>query len=276
MIALPTPSASELGTSSRYLQTPSLKSRPALEAVQRRLGSTPTRALTIEWPQPFPGRIRRVISRSGTHRRYIVPAYRQGDHEAHGDATEEADAFILLDACAGVEFQEQPARFKFEWLGSVREHIPDVLVATRTRCEFWECKRSAEADGFWIRKRTERMRELLQPLGVGYRLVTGDPLHRDSFLTNARILRRFAKRVVTASTSAEATARTRAAGEITLLRLTAFLTGEAPVADVLALVYDGTLCADLRHPLTRQTAIRLPHTTEETPWVWQLFGAASA
>ncbi|HEU0197674.1 MAG TPA: hypothetical protein VFQ88_10730 [Nevskiaceae bacterium] len=244
--------------------------------MSKHLGASPVPGLTIEWPSPFPGRIRRVISRSGAHRRYVVACYRHGDLEAHADATEEASAFALLDACAGVEFQEQPARLKFDWLDGQHEHVPDILVATGARSEFWECKRSSEADGFWIRKRSERMRELLLPLGVGYRVVTGDVLHRGSFLANAQILRRFAKHVVAVSASSEATARTCAAGEIVLSRLASFLSGEEPIADVLALVYAGTLCADLRAPLTAHTPIRLPSTEEERPWVWQLFDAASA
>lgn len=276
MVARLTASALELGPHSRYLLTPSPKLIPALARVQRQLCSTPTAGLAIEWPSSFPSRIRKVISRSGAHRRYIVPCYRYGDVEAHGDATEEAAAFILLDACAGVEFQEQPARFKFEWTGRQRQHVPDILVASDARCEFWECKRSSEANGFWIRKRSERMRELLLPFGVGYRVVTGELLYRDYFLANARILRRFARRVVAVSASSEATAHARAAGEIALGRLASFLSGEEPIADVLALVYAGTLCADLRRPLTTHTPIRLPTTEEERPWVWQLFDVVSA
>lgn len=268
--------ASDLGPDNRCHISLAVRPRPALEAVSVRLATGPLQGLTIEWPSPFPGRIRRVISRSGAHRRYIVACYRHGDREAHGDATEEASAFVLLDACAGVEFQEQPVRFKFDWLNGQHEHVPDILVATGARSEFWECKRSCEANGFWIRKRSERMRELLLPFGVGYRVVTGDLLYRDYFLANARILRRFARRVVAVSASSEATAHARAAGEIALGRLASFLSGEEPIADVLALVYAGTLCADLRRPLTTHTPIRLPTTEEERPWVWQLFDVVSA
>lgn len=276
MVALLPSDVSYLGTDSRYPVALSVKPQPALEAVCKRLGTDPISGLTIEWPSPFPGRIRKVISRSGAHRRYSVRCYRHGERDAHGDAAEEAASFILLDACPRIEFQEQPARLKFEWLGRQHEHVPDILVATGVRCEFWECKRSSEADGFWIRKRSERMRELLLPLGVGYRVVTGDLLHRNSYLANARIMRRFAKHPVPESTLAEAAACTRAAGEIALGKLADFLIGKESVADVLALMHAGTLCADLSHPLTRRTPIRLPSTEEEEPWVWQLFDAASA
>lgn len=275
MVALLPSNASQVGADSRYLVTLSPKPQLALEAVRQRLGAEPVSGLKITWPLMFPGRVRKVISRSGVHRRYSVPCYRYGEREAHGDAVEEAAAFILLDACPGIEFQEQPARLQFEWLDRQRDHIPDILVAAGACCEFWECKRSSEADGFWIRKRSERVRELLMPLGVGYRVITGDLLYRGSFLANARILRRFAKHSVSDSVLAEATARTRAAGEVALGELAGFLAGKEPIADVFALLYAGRLRANLSQPLTGRTSIRLPSTEEEESWVWQLFDAVS-
>jgi hypothetical protein len=276
LVALLPSNASELGTNSRYLVTLSPKPRPLLEAVCKRLGTDPISGLTIEWPTPFPGRIRNVITRSGAHRRYSVPCYRYGEREAHGDAAEEAASFILLDSCPGVEFQEQPARLTFEWRGDHVNHIPDIFVASKGRCEFWECKRASQANDFWIRKRSERLCELLTPLGIGYRVVTGDTLCRGSFLSNARQLRRFAKRPVSDSIVMEATLRTRAAGAIGLGELAGYLPGDEPLADLLALIYMGTLCADVSSPLTPSTHARLRTEEEEPPWVLQLFAPVPA
>jgi len=273
LVALAT-AAFEIGNS-RYLLTPSPKPRPSLIRAQERLGSKPVAGLSIEWPSPFPSRIRKVVTRSGAHRRYVVPCYRCGDVEAHGDAAEEAAAFILLDACPDIEFQEQPARITFEWIGRWHQHVPDLLVATDTRFEFWECKRSFEAGRFWIRKRSERLQELLTPLGNGYRVVTGETLYRDSFLANARQLRRFAKRPMSETVIAEAALRTRTAGELAIHELADMLSDDEPASDVLALLYAGVLCTDLSRPLTRQSRVHL-RTQEEHPWVWRLFDRVAA
>lgn len=276
MVALLPSNASDLGIDSRYLVTLTPKPRPALEAVRKRLGTEPIAGLTIQWPTPFPGRIRKVITRSGAHRRYSVPCYRYGEREAHGDAAEEAASFILLDACPGVEFQEQPARLTFEWRGAHVDHIPDILVASDERFEFWECKRASQANDFWIRKRSERLRELLTPIGIGYRVVTGDTLYRGSYLANARQLRRFAKRPVSDSVALEAILRTRAAGAIDMVKLAGYLASDEPLADLLALIYAGTLYADLSSPLRCTAQIRLPTTEEEPPWALRLFAPAHA
>lgn len=159
MVALAS-GAFDLGNSGRYLLTPSPGPRPALIRAHEHLGFEPTSGLSIEWPSPFPGRIRKVVTRSGAHRRHVIPCYRYGDVEAHGEAAEEEATFSLLDSCPGLAFQEQPARFIFQWSGETRQHIPDLLVACRQRQEFWEYKRTEEAGNFWIRKRSEWLREL--------------------------------------------------------------------------------------------------------------------
>jgi len=92
LVALPTAFAPQLGTNSRYLLTPSLKSRPTLDLVRARLGDSPVTELAIDWPSAFPERIRTVVIRSGTRRRYIVPSCQCGDIEAHGEAAEEEAA----------------------------------------------------------------------------------------------------------------------------------------------------------------------------------------
>lgn len=160
MVALPTAGIPHLGTSSRYLLTLSPKPRPAPEHVRAHLEGSPTDGLAIKRPQDH-SRIRRVLSRSGTRRRYIIPSCRYGTIEAHNETAEEdAAAFILLDSCPGVEFKEQPARFIFQWCGETCQHTADSLVASRARWVFWECKRTEEAGNFWIRKHSEWMREL--------------------------------------------------------------------------------------------------------------------
>lgn len=271
-LPLPPP---ESGDSSRYLLTLSPKPRPLLQRLRDRLGAQPVAGLQIQWPAEWPSRIRRVISRSGTRRRYIVPCYRYGDIEAHGEAKEEEMAFVLLDACDGVEFQEQPCRLSFEFHGEPHEHIPDILVAAADHHEFWECKRTHEAMQFWIRKRAERLRALLAPLNIGYRVVSTSNLLTGAYLDNARLLRRFAKHPVSETTTLEAALRLRAANQLTVGQLARYLNSTAPLEDIFALIYSGNAHADLAKKLNINSLL-YPSPDRPLPWVRQLFEPASA
>lgn len=271
MVGLLTACPQHLGTDSRYLLTPSPKPRPALELVRARLGDSPVDGLTIVWPPAFPNRIRNVITRSGTRRRYVVPCFRHGDREAHGEASEEQAAFILLDACPGIEFQEQPAKFAFQWCGETCQHFPDLLVASPQCCEFWECKRSEEASSFWVRKRSERLRELLAPLQIGYRVVSGRELFADSFLDNAKRLRRFAKHLVSLSSEAEIRARLEGNRPLTFQQLADSLRSASSQSDLMAMIYRGDVVANLAVKLTTQSQLYPASVDGRAPWVWQLF-----
>lgn len=274
MVALLTARASKLGTNSRYFPTLSSKPRPALELARARLRAGCVGGLAIKWPQGY-GRIKEVVTRSGARRRYVIPCYRYGDREAHCEAAEEAAACILLDACPGIEFQEQPFRLEFPWLGEIHQHVPDLLVASPGRYELWECKREAEAGNFWIRKRAEHLRTLLAPTQVGYRVVTGREVFAGHCLENARMLRRFATQWVSPSIASELALQVRFAGVLTLDQARKRLAGEVDIGDILALIYRGTICTDLNVRLTEKSVIHLPERNERLPWVWQLFDAAS-
>lgn len=270
LVALPTACAPQLGDNSRYLLTPSLKSRPALDLVRARLGNSPIDGLAIEWPTAFPDRIRKVITRSGTRRRYVVPCFRHGDREAHCEAAEEAAACILLDACAGIEFQEQPARLSFQWCGEANQHIPDLLVASEDRYEFWECKRAEESQDFWIRKRTERLQELLTPFHIGYRIVSGVELFSECFLDNAKRLRRFAKHPVSPSSEAEARAQLECHGTLGLQQLAGRLRSASPTDDLMAMIYHGSVVTNMGIKLTTLSQLYTSCDERRNPWVWQL------
>lgn len=225
----------------------------------------------MDWPETLSGRIKKVITRSGTRRRYAVPCYRYGNREAHCEAAEEATACILLDACPDIEFQEQPLRLTFQWCGEAHQHIPDLLVACGTRYEFWECKRTGEASQFRIRKRSERLREILAPLKIRYRVVTGQELLAGSYSANARLIRRFATRSVSEWVRLEANLRTQRASTMTLGALVDVLDAEDSACDVLALIYEGALSVDMSVLLTRESAIYPPASEGSEPWVWQIF-----
>jgi len=241
-----------------------------LRHLRDRLVDVPLNGIRIHWPTSASGRARTVITRSGIRRRYVIPCFRFEDREAHCEAVEEAAACIILDACHGMEFQEQPVRFEFTWLGKTHEHFPDVLVACKNRYEFWECKRKQETSDFMTRKRAEHLRALLEPIGVGYRVISGKELFADAFLENARLLRRFAKHPVSESEKVEARLQVGQVGKCTLQQLAAMLASAEPISDVLAMIYNGDLCTDLRLKLTRSSLVNIPENNRSLPWVWQI------
>lgn len=261
------------GDSSRYLPTLSPKPRPLLGRLRGRLNNLLAPGLQIQWPEHWPGRIRKVISRSGTRRRYIVPCYRYGELEAHGEAKEEELAFILLDACDGVEFQEQPCRLSFRFCGEVHEHVPDLLVAREGQCEFWECKRKHEATQFWIRKRAECLRALLATYQIGYRVVSTTDLLTDGYIDNAKLLRRFAKYPVSEKTELEAMLEVREAGQLAIGQLAEKITTAEPLSAIYALLYSGKLRIDLSAKISKESLLHILDDGN-IPWVWQLFARA--
>ena len=229
--------------------------------------------IRIEWPRTEEGRARTVITRSGAHRRYMVPCFRGGLREAHGDAPEERDAFILLDACAGVEFQEQPARILFEWRGTQHEHFPDILVLAQSIKEFWECKKDQESLDLEVRRRTERLTELLSPLGFGYRLITTSQLDQERLIENAIRMRRRATLMIPDHVSRRINKLGLDAPAIPAARLFGSYPRDLDdhISLLYACLYQGVLTGNLREPISIDMDVMRPSLKEVKPWVWQLF-----
>lgn len=229
--------------------------------------------ITIEWPQTEHGRARKVISRAGVRRRYIVACFRGGDRQAHGEAQEEAFAAELLDACAGIEFQDQPAIIRFEWNQELVIHCPDLLVVGGGIKEFWECKRDYEAHDLYVRRRTELLQALLKPIGFGYRLVSTSQLQYGSYHQNAVRMRRRAKFDISISLLRQCRElpSTGAKARAVLSSIDV-----ADRLDILyALIYGGWVSANLFHPIGLDMNVGPPMGQGGTPWVWELFGKAS-
>ena len=230
--------------------------------------------IRIVWPQNKSGRAREVISRSGMRRRYIVPCFRGGDREAHCESEDERDAAVVLDACKGILFQEQPATITFKWRDEVVTHYPDLLVIDDICREFWECKRDDEAQDLYIRRRTEMLVALLLPLGYSYRLVTTSMLRKSFFIANAIVMRRRAKvgisdglldrmreltKPVVAKRIFATHSRSSCGDEFSLL---------------CAALYQGAVCADLAGPIGLEMKI-WSSSEEDEPWLWQLLSKIS-
>ena len=245
--------------------------RPATETVCAGKG------ITIRWPQTEHGRVRRVISRSGVRRRYAVPCFRGQERDAHGEAAEEADAAILMDACAGVEFQEQPAEIEFEWRGAIHKHFPDSLVVAAKTKEFIEFKKDHEAADVVLRRRTDRLRELLQPLGFGYRMMSTRQLRRGAYLENAIAMRRHAKYMqMHCECQGEELANISIPRRTPASKLLGFLPADKRYGTLMSLLYAGVLSTDFSLPVNIDSHVHPPLSIDGgLPWVWELFESGS-
>lgn len=251
---------------------------PSLD--HRSIGRPPTQrclegdGIRIEWPWTSHGRARKILSRSGARRRYVVPCFRGGSREAHCEAGEERDAAILLDACSGIQFQEQPAKLVFDLAGERYEHWPDLLVVSGDRREFWECKDEGSRQDLFIRHRTARLQEVLAPLRYGYRLVSTSELNQGSYLTNAVLMRR--RHALSISPEVRGKIRTWVAAfpPTQAQVLGAFLPSD-PFGLLCCLLYAGAVRGQLREPISLEMTIRPSRAEEDVPWVWEVLEKTS-
>jgi hypothetical protein len=207
----------------------------------------------------------------------VVPCFRGGDREAHCESAEERDAAILLDACAGVAFQEQPATFVFRWREEEFQHIPDFLVVTEQGKEFWECKRESEALDLVIRRRTERLSDLLAPLGFGYRLVSTRQILAGNYVENAIRMRRRAKVVVPECVLRRCESLVELPPARASEVLAEFMAREDVSASsiLFACLYQGVLLGNLHDLISMDMAVAPSGAGRVRPWVWQLFERTS-
>ncbi|WP_290594899.1 hypothetical protein [Arenimonas sp. SCN 70-307] len=186
-------------------------------------------------------------------------------------------AAIILDACFGTDFQEQPAELTFDWRSRSHRHYPDFLVVAGELREFWEIKNDKEAADIRFRRRAERLSELLEPLGYAYRLVAGSVLSRGAYYRNAILLRRFRSALQTLhprylrSIPEIPPRKVIVASEL----LRNIPSGQSDGV-LLSLLFEGKVSADLSKPVTAYTNIHPPLSSQgRMPWVWELFGKSN-
>lgn len=228
--------------------------------------------VVINWPWTPHGRARRILTRSGARRRYSVPCFRGGERYAHCESPEEATAAVILDACWGIQFQEHPAIIKFHWRNEWHEHRPDSLVVDASRKEFWELKKDHEAESLFVRKRSERLVELLAPLGFGYRVVSTSQLLQRHFYRNAMEMRRRAKLVAKnplwlTDLRMRISRRVQVSADVAL----GYVAEQHRLEALYSLLYHGELRGTLAAPVTLDMHVHPPLCPEgERPWLWEL------
>lgn len=233
--------------------------------------------IAIHWPQDGHGRARTILSRSGAKRRYAIPCFRGRERFVHAESQEEADGSVLLDACAGVEFQEQPAKMEFDWRGSRHTHYPDALMVSGQRKAFLEFKRDREVSDLKLRRRTEQLQVLLGKIGFGYLLVCTRQLRRGAFYPNAVSMRRHANYFVRhCKDYREAIEARLALGQVKASRLLELVPEQHRYGALMSLLYEGVLDTNFSLPVSLDSHVHPPLTGEgRVPWVWELFESVS-
>lgn len=103
----------------------------------------------------------------------------------HLESSLEHEVAMLLDGCHTVEtFGEQPVRMQFDNGERMEVHFPDFALTHHGHPWFLEIKFWRDVDQRAL-QRTQRLRDLLCPLGIGYRLITEKDLPAGARLSNA-------------------------------------------------------------------------------------------
>ena len=152
--------------------------------------------IQIEFPKNGKLRSRKVVSRSNARSTGKYPSWKMG-RMIQFESKHEKHAFMLLDADpAVISFHEQPCIVRFEMDGIVHKHYPDILVEFASGRELWEVKESSDANGSFIKRRTEILSQQLPSLGYTYRLVLAEQLSTEPRLRNVRQLLMFGNKPV--------------------------------------------------------------------------------
>lgn len=223
----------------------------------------------MTWPE-IGGRCRRVLTRSGMRRRFVVPGYRHGRREIHCESTEERDVALILDSMANLAFQEQPALIDFLWRGERHIHYPDFAIWLPQGLYFVECKRDDEGQSLGIRARTEHLTDILGEAGIVYRLLTRGELDRTFHVQNAKTLR--AARNASLSPSDDRKMRiVISKGPCAINYLVAAINPTRNrsievVQGIYSAIYAGALSLDWNVPLDRNSLVDRGDTEARFPW----------
>ncbi|MEF3082093.1 hypothetical protein V3391_07675 [Luteimonas sp. SMYT11W] len=171
---------------------------------------------------------------------------------------------VLLDACPRVlAFAEQPAELRLRHGGEIFRHVPDFAVVVEEGPQFLEVKFSKYVDTALI-ERTARITAALEPLGVGYRLITEHDMPAKVRETNARLLTMRARLCPAGVATLLLTERAAQLQQPTLEALG--WTSAADARVLAAALLEGRLHADFSATLCPASPVSLQSSTEG--WLW--------
>ena len=215
------------------------------------------------WPDEGKVRVRKLLSRAAMRPIYRFASLKMG-RSIHLESALEHQVAMLLDACPTVEaFGEQPVTLEFETGTGAARHIPDFAVSHRGHPWFLEVKYSKDVDSTCL-QRTQRLVDLLAPLGIEYRLITEKDLPLQPRLSNAWALLQRGRRTVPPHLSLMTYQRVLSSPGITLgeLEWASPLIAASLAGDLM----QGRLHTDLGKTLTLESPILASQT--EGNWLW--------
>lgn len=202
-------------------------------------------------------RARKVITRSPTRTVGRFPSLKAA-RSIHWESQLERDFVYLLEFDPAVlDYREQPETIRLTIDGKPRRYTPDFLVRTASLMVVYEVKPADKAAHPDMVALFASAAEHYAGRGMRYQVVTEADIRIRPYIDNVALLLRYRSHPVDADV--EARILDRLAFEPTSLgELITELAPHADMAEVLALLANRRLSADLARRLDRDAVIRLP------------------
>lgn len=202
-------------------------------------------------------RARRVITRSPTRTVGRFPSLKAG-RSIHWESQLERDFVYLLEFDPAVlDYREQPETIRLTVDGKQRRYTPDFLVRTSSLMVVYEVKPADKAAHPDMVALFAAAAEHYAGRGMRHQVVTEADIRIQPYLDNVALLLRYRSHPV--DPDIEAMVLDRLAFEPAPLgELITALGPHADMAEVLALLANHRLAADLARRLDRGAVIRLP------------------
>lgn len=202
-------------------------------------------------------RARRVITRSPTRTVGRFPSLKAG-RSIHWESQLERDFVYLLEFDPAVlDYREQPETIRLVVDGEARRYTPDFFVRTASAMAVYEVKPADKAIRPDLSALFTKAAEHYAGRGMRYQVMTEADIRIRPYLDNVALLLRYRAHPVDPDLEAEVLDRL-ASEPAALGELIAELSPQVGLAEVLALLANHRLAADLAARLDRDSIIRLP------------------
>lgn len=174
----------------------------------------------------------------------------------------ERDFLYLLEFDTDVlSFREQPVEIMYAYETKKSRYYPDFYVERNSCKELVEIKPSSKLNDMENKMKFIAGEEYCRKIGWTFRVVTDEQIREGSLLENVKLLSRYAAVIVPVEFQMHAEALVKTNGcKIRLDELIAQSQanfGRVAVGNIYSLLYHQSLYADLKKPLSGQTAITL-------------------
>lgn len=211
-------------------------------------------SLAILMPKNGEERVRNLVHRGAPRPVCKYPSFKL-NRTVECESLLEVDLAILLDASPAISaFAEQAVTLCYFECGARRNHVPDYVVLVRGQLHLVEVKFKHDVDTD-VQSRTARLRSLLRPMGISYRVWTEEHIRQGTWLENARQLLRRGRYSISDLELLNCYERLRSRGPSTLEQWGWHESGNHTAVGVARLILQGRARVDLSRRLSAQTRI---------------------